>query len=57
MICSPGLWARFRGEAVAEAALVVQGRLERQQGTVNLVAERLEGLALPFAVGGARDFR
>ncbi len=57
VICSRGLWVRVRRDTIGEAALVVAGRLEREQGVVNLVAERIEGLALPFATEGARDFR
>jgi error-prone DNA polymerase len=57
VICSRGLWSRVRAATAAEAALVVTGRLERQQGVVNLVAERMEGLRVPFTPSAARDFR
>lgn len=44
VICSPGLWARHRRVARAAPALVVRGTVERAQGAVNLVADRLEAL-------------
>jgi error-prone DNA polymerase len=56
VICSKGVWTRYRGTARSAAALLVRGRLEREQGVVNVVAERLE--RLPLAVKKAsRDFR
>jgi hypothetical protein len=39
-------------------ALVVRGLLERRHDVVNVIARRIEPLALPAAGGpGARDFR
>jgi error-prone DNA polymerase len=56
VICSRGVWTRYRRVARTAAALVVRGRLEREQGVVNVVAERLE--RLPLAVRRtSRDFR
>ncbi len=56
VICSKGLWLRYRRTARTAAALLVRGRLEREQGVVNIVAERLE--RLPLAMKKAsRDFR
>jgi error-prone DNA polymerase len=57
VICSRGLWARFRSVAHSAPALVVEGRLERAGDAVNLVAERLEELPLPLLLARARDFR
>ncbi|MGQ0574523.1 MAG: error-prone DNA polymerase [Pseudonocardia sp.] len=55
--CSEGLWARYRAVAVGSAALLVRGRLERSpEGVLNLVADRLQRLALAVAVR-SRDFR
>jgi error-prone DNA polymerase len=55
--CSEGLWARYRTVAVASSALLVRGRLERSpEGVLNLVADRLQKLALAVAVR-SRDFR
>jgi len=56
VVCSPGLWARFRTVARSSAALVVRGRLERGDGATNLVAEHLTPLALPVA-SRSRDFQ
>jgi error-prone DNA polymerase len=47
VICAPGVWARYRRAAQAAAALVVAGRLERSDGVVNIVADRIE--VLPVA--------
>ncbi len=57
VICSRGCWARYRETASSAQALVVRGRLERVTGAVSIVAERLEPLELPLAVGRSRDFR
>jgi len=55
--CSEGLWARYRTVAVSSSALLVRGRLERSpEGVLNLVADRLQRLALTVAVK-SRDFR
>jgi error-prone DNA polymerase len=59
VVCSPGLWARYRTVAMAESALVVRGRLERvpdAPSVLNLLADRLERLPLKVAVR-SRDFQ
>ena len=56
VICSPGLWQRYRRVARTSAALLVRGRLERAEGVINLVADRLDPVAVPTRVA-ARDFR
>ena len=56
VICSRGLFARYRSEAQAPA-LVVRGRLERVGEAMSVVAERLERLQLALPVGRSRDFR
>ncbi|NLF03519.1 MAG: error-prone DNA polymerase [Actinomycetales bacterium] len=56
VVCSPGLWARFRTVARSSAALVERGRLERGDGATNLVAEHLAPLALPVT-SRSRDFQ
>jgi error-prone DNA polymerase len=56
VICSRGVWVRHRAVATTAAALIVRGRLEKADGVVNVVAERLD--RLPLAVGRrSRDFR
>ncbi|MBI9114968.1 error-prone DNA polymerase [Sanguibacter suaedae] len=56
VVCSPGLWSRFRRVARTSAALVVRGRVERADGVTNLVAEHLAPLSLQVGTS-SRDFR
>ena len=56
VICSAGLWSRYRKIARTSPALVVRGTLERVDGVINVVADKLE--LLPLTVGTkSRDFR
>jgi error-prone DNA polymerase len=55
VICSLGVWTHHRQLARSSAALLVWGRLEREQGVVNVVAEKLA--RLPMGVKKtSRDF-
>ncbi|MDG4832170.1 error-prone DNA polymerase [Solwaraspora sp. WMMD1047] len=54
--CSPGLWQRYRRVARTSTALVVRGRLEKHEGVLNLVADRLDAVAAPVNPT-SRDFR
>lgn len=54
--CSPGLWQRYRTVARSSAALLVRGRLEKAEGVLNLVADRLDAVATPVSPS-SRDFR
>ncbi|GAA3221812.1 PHP domain-containing protein [Oerskovia jenensis] len=56
VICTPGLWQRFRRVARSSPALVVRGRLERADGATNLLAEHLAPLSLQVA-SRSRDFQ
>jgi error-prone DNA polymerase len=56
VVVSKGVWARHRRIARAAPALLVRGRLERSEGVVNVVAERMEPLALATNTK-SRDFR
>ncbi len=56
VVCSKGCWARYRRTARGAPALLIQGRLERSEGVINIVAERLDPLPVPAAVA-SRDFR
>ncbi len=56
VICSAGLWQRFRRTARTSKALVVRGRLERNDDATNLVAEHLAPLSLRVRTT-SRDFR
>lgn len=58
VICSNGVWARYRKVAGTAPALLVTGRLEKAEGVINLSALKLETLSL--ALGSemrSRDFR
>ena len=78
IICSKGLWARYRKVAQGAAALLIRGRLERTEtitetvamasgdgvgprgsGTcvINIVADRIDALAMAVRPGPSRDFR
>ncbi|MDP9791931.1 error-prone DNA polymerase [Catenuloplanes nepalensis] len=54
--CSPGLWARYRKAARTSSALLVRGILEKAEGVINLVADRLEAVEAPISPP-SRDFR
>ncbi|HYQ75197.1 OB-fold nucleic acid binding domain-containing protein, partial [Cellulomonas sp.] len=56
IVCSTGLWQRFRKVARTSRALVVRGRLERADGATNLIAEHLTPLSLGIATT-SRDFQ
>src|SRR5690625_429862 len=56
VVCSPGLWQRYRRLARTSAALVVRGVVEQANGVLNLVADRLWHLPLQIA-STSRDFR
>jgi error-prone DNA polymerase len=56
VICSPGLWARYRRVARASPALLVRGVLERVEGVINLQADQLLHLDMRIP-SRSRDFR
>ncbi|MGH9090287.1 MAG: error-prone DNA polymerase [Acidimicrobiales bacterium] len=56
VICSVGVWTRYRRVAQGTAAMIVRGRVESARGVVNVVAERIEALELA-ATTRARNFR
>ena len=57
VICSVGVWNRYRRVARDSPALVVRGILERSpEGVINLLADRLEPLSLGARIA-SRDFR
>ena len=57
VICSPGTWKRFRHVARRAPALLVRGRLERTDGVVSVVAEKISPLDLTVSGPPSRDFR
>ncbi|MFT4263785.1 MAG: error-prone DNA polymerase [Nocardioides sp.] len=65
VVCSMGVWARHRTVAATVSVMVIRGRVEQEDGVLNLVAERLAPLS-EIAPGAAsalharhrsRDFR
>jgi error-prone DNA polymerase len=56
VVCSPGLWLRFRTVARGAPAMLVRGRVEKADGATNLVAEHLAPLRLPVHTR-SRDFQ
>lgn len=56
VVCSAGVWRRYRSLARTSAALVVRGTLECADGVTNLVADGMENLSLAVP-SRARDFR
>jgi error-prone DNA polymerase len=58
VICTAGVWRRYRKIARMAPALIVRGMLERYQGVINVVASRIEELPLTAAdILRSRDFR
>jgi error-prone DNA polymerase len=58
VICTKGVWKRFRLVARGAPALRVRGVLERHQGVTNLVAGRITRLPISLGDGlRSRDFR
>jgi error-prone DNA polymerase len=57
VICSVGLWGRYRRTVRESRALIVRGTLERSaEGVINIVADRFESLPLRVTMP-SRDFR
>jgi error-prone DNA polymerase len=56
VVCSKGCWARYRAVARSSPALLIRGRLEKVEGVINIVAEKLEALPV-MADLRSRDFR
>ncbi len=56
VVCSPGLWKRYRRVARSAPALLVRGRLERVDGVINVVADKLELLPV-VGTHRSRNFR
>ncbi|HWM04873.1 MAG TPA: error-prone DNA polymerase [Actinophytocola sp.] len=56
VVCSPGLWARYRRIARNSSALLVRGMVECAEGVTSLLADQLEQLDLSIPAK-SRDFR
>jgi len=57
VICSKGVWDRYRRVGRAAGALLVRGRLESAEGVVNVIADQLRPLPLGVRPTRSRDFR
>ncbi|HEX9337523.1 MAG TPA: OB-fold nucleic acid binding domain-containing protein, partial [Pseudonocardiaceae bacterium] len=57
VVCSLGLWTRYRRVARNSAALLVRGVLQNVDGALSLVADHLETLDLRTSTPKSRDFR
>ena len=56
VVVSRGCWQRYKRAARGAPALLIRGRLEREEGVVNVVADKLEPLPVTRAPA-SRDFR
>ena len=56
IICSTGLWARYRRTARGSPSLLVRGMLEREGGAISVLADRIAAVDLIVATP-SRDFR
>jgi error-prone DNA polymerase len=57
VICVQAVWNRYRADARGAPALVVEGRLEKADGVINVVAGRVHRLVLVPSPLRSRDFR
>ncbi|WP_040774627.1 error-prone DNA polymerase [Nocardia pneumoniae] len=56
VVCSVGLWSRYRRLAQGATALLIRGRVQNAEGAVSVVAEHLQHLDLRMG-SKSRDFR
>lgn len=56
VVCSVGLWARYRRLAQTAPALLVRGQVQNAEGAVTVVADRLQRMDLRIH-GKSRDYR
>jgi error-prone DNA polymerase len=56
VIVSRGCWTRYRQAARSAAALLVRGKLEKVEGVINVVADKLTPMPVPTPQR-SRDFR
>ena len=56
VICSIGLWSRYRRVARGSPSLVIRGVVERAGGAISIVADRIAAVNL-VAATPSRDFR
>ena len=56
VVVSSGCWRRYKKAALGASALLIRGRLEKAEGAINVVADKLQPLAVGVAPA-SRDFR
>ncbi|MEO7125960.1 MAG: error-prone DNA polymerase [Nakamurella sp.] len=56
VICQPGMWRRYRSVARSARSLVVRGIIERDRGSLSLLADRMAAIDIVGALP-SRDFR
>ncbi len=56
VVCSVGLWARYRRLAQSAPALLIRGRLQNAEGAITVVADHLQRMDLRIEAK-SRDFR
>lgn len=56
VVCSVGLWTRYRRLTQSATALLIRGRIQNAEGAASVVADHLEHLDLTI-VARSRDFR
>jgi error-prone DNA polymerase len=56
VICSTGLWQRYRRTARSSPSLLIRGVVERDGGAISLVADRIAAIDMIVALP-SRDFR
>ena len=56
VVCSVGLWSRYRKLAQTAPALLIRGKVQNAEGAVTVVADRLQRMDLRMA-SKSRDFR
>src|SRR4029079_16839312 len=57
IVCSAGVWARYRRGARSAPALLIRGRMEKVGLVINVVADRITALPLSPSALRSRDFR
>ena len=56
VLCTPGLWTRYRRLAQTAPALLIRGQVQNASGAVTVVAERMQRLTMTVP-SRSRDFR
>ena len=57
VVCSKGLWARYRRVARGAPALLIRGKVEKVEGVINVIADKIDPMSLSISTPKSRDFR